>query len=121
MIENIAIIASIISAITALTTSFRAIGISHELARQKNDDLINTGCRLGGSSGNRPSSQRQNLGMYLLSTVIWYCLSIAAAAPSINILRKEQGLAFFLVAMIPFLLLFIIIFLIWLKIIQRKN
>jgi hypothetical protein len=118
MIENIALIASIISAITALTTSLRAIGVSKELARQKREDLIQTGCRLG---GNRPASQRQCLSMYLLSTVIWYCLSIAAAVPSVNIIRTEHGTAFVLAVLIPFVVLILIISFIWINIMKRKN
>ena len=121
MIENIALIASIISAITALTTSLRAIGVSKELARQKREDLIQTGCRLGGSPDNRPASQRQCLGMYLLSTVIWYCLSIAAAVPSVNIIRTEHGTAFVLAVLIPFVVLILIISFIWINIMKRKN
>ena len=71
MIDAIAIIASIISAVTALTTSLRAYGKSRELARYFHRVNVTTGCRTDHSGPALPPPPKNDLPIHLLSTVIW--------------------------------------------------
>jgi hypothetical protein len=108
MIETMAQIASIISAISAVTISLRALGKSREYSRYE----------LGGSQSN---ALRKRLSLYPKVTIIWFILSIAFAAP-VLIRRWASEKDVFLFVWIPFfLLLSFILWFIWWKIMFHKG
>jgi lysylphosphatidylglycerol synthetase-like protein (DUF2156 family) len=92
MLKNIALIASIISALTAVTTSLRALGRS----------------RIG------------NLSTYLIVTIIWYGLSILFVLPLLiqKLQKKDEWLIPWI---LPYVILGIILWFIWQKITHSKN
>ncbi len=120
MLENIALIASVISAITAVTTSIRALGKAHENVRSNIKSGIATGCRLSNSETSKSFGSSSNLLTYVISTFIWLVLSIVFALPKFNPVWTngfDTGLVFFL---FPFVVLIILILFIWRKILYLK-
>jgi len=116
MLENIALIASVISALAAVTTSFRAIGVSREYSRSDLEAALKTGCRTGSRSPNQPAPQRSSLRLHMLVTIIWYMLSIIFSIP-LFIQKMESSRSVWLFIWISaFLLLTILISLIWKKV-----
>jgi len=116
MLENIALIASVISAIAAVTTSLRAVGVSREHTRGRISAAVRTGCRIGSSADNQPVPQRSNLRLHMLVAIIWYVLSIIFSVPFF-ILKMGAGRGIWLCIWISvFLLLIILISLIWKKV-----
>ena len=118
MLKNIALIASVISAVTAVTTSLRALGKSRENLRCDIESSIKTGCRMSGCKTTQPSSGQNSLIMHVIVTVIWFMLAVLCALPVLH-QKWERGIDIQLFLWTsPFLLLLIIICLIWWKIIQ---
>ena len=102
MLKNISLIASVISALTAVTTSFRALGKSRE------EDF---------PAG--PAALRlKALMLHLLVTVIWFGLSIIFAVP---LIRERLVNASLLPLIAPFALVMIICCLIWRKAVSQRN
>jgi len=101
MLKNISLIASVISALTSITTSFRALGRSRE------EDF---------PSG--PASLRlKSLMLHILVTIVWFGLSIIFAVPLI-----KERLSTSLVPLIaPFALIVIICSLIWWKALSQRD
>ncbi|MBL7032402.1 MAG: hypothetical protein ISR97_04375 [Nitrospira sp.] len=101
MLKYIPLIASVISALTAVTSSFRALGRS----REKDFPTGSTADRLKG------------LSLHLFVTFVWFGLSIIFAVPLI----KEHLSTSLLPLIAPFALLMIICFLIWWKALSIRN
>lgn len=102
MLKNISLIASVISALTAVTTSLRALGRSRE------EDF---------PAG--PAALRlKALMLHILVTVIWFGLSIIFAVPLI-MERLVNALLLPLIA--PFILVIIICCLIWWKALSSRD
>ncbi len=115
MLENIALIASIISALTALTTSLRAVGKSREFSRYEMK-TVKPVCRASNYYGKQPASEQKKLSQFILVTVIWYALSIIFAIP-FYVKRWPDKIDIRLTLwFLPFLLLSIVIWIIWRKI-----
>jgi hypothetical protein len=121
MLENIALIASLISALAAVTTSFRAMGVSREYSRSGLAAALKTSCRIGSRSANQPVPQRSSLRLHLLVTVIWYMLSIIFSVPFfIQKMESDRGMWLFIWISV-FLLLIILISLIWKKVLPKNQ
>ena len=118
MLENIALIASVISALTAVTTSLRAVGKSREYARYEMLSKIKSGCRTGTG---QPLKKGRGLLIHFIVTVIWFVLSIVFVIPFIiHGLQSNKGTWLF-PRILPFLLLLILLCFIWRKILLQKN
>ena len=116
MLKNIALIASGISALTAVTTSLRALGKSRENLRNETESSLKTGCRIGSGKTVRPNSKQNSLLIHLIVTVIWLVLSIIFAFSSLD-QKWENGLDIRLFLWIsPFIVLVITLLLIWRKV-----
>jgi hypothetical protein len=114
MLENISLIASIISALAALTTSLRAVGKSREFSRY-GIETVKPVCHASNYYGKQPASARKKLSQFFLVTVIWYALSIIFAVP-FYIKRWPDKIDVRLTLwFLPFLLLSIVIWIIWRK------
>lgn len=114
MLENMTLIASLISGATAITTSLRAVGKSREITRAQAETRIKDGCRTGGSSSGKPSGQGSLL-IHTISTIIWLVLSIGFAVPLYHE-RWGNGIDIWLWIWIsPYVLLLIAVFYIWSK------
>ncbi len=121
MLENIALIASVISAVTAVTTSLRAVGKSREYASYEALSKIKSGCRTGSCKAIQPLKKSRGLLLHFIVTVIWFVLSIVFVVPLIiHGLQSNKGIWLFF-WILPFLLLVILLWFIWRKIILRKN
>ena len=118
MLENIALIASVISALTAVTTSLRAVGKSREDARYDMASKIKEGCRTGNCGESRPLKGR-GLLLYFITTMIWFVLSVIFIVPVvINSMQDNRDIRLFL-WVLPFLALVILLGFIWRKIICK--
>ncbi|UCD36495.1 MAG: hypothetical protein JSU90_06625 [Nitrospiraceae bacterium] len=102
MLEDIALIAAVISGLTALTTSLRALGISREQARPA-----------------APSSQRSSIRLHFFVTAVWYALSVLCSLPA---LMQNSGSAGMQrpAALLLFFLLTALIALVWKKVLQKR-
>ncbi len=81
MLEKIALIASVISALTAVTTSLRALGKSREHFRYETISKLMTSSRVVGYAANKPETNRKNLLLHLIVTIVWFILSFAFITP----------------------------------------
>ncbi len=116
MLKNIALIASGISALTAVTTSLRALGKSRENLRRKTESSLKTGCRIGSGKTVRPDSKQNSLLIHFIVTVIWLVLSIIFAFSSLD-QTWENGLDMRMFLWVsPFIVLVITLLLIWRKV-----
>ncbi len=119
MLENIAFIASVISAITAVTTALRAVGVSREYSRCERESSIKSSCRAGGLNAAMPPSQRSSLRLHMFVTVIWYVLSIVFSLPLlIGRWRNDSTL---LAVTAAFILLAALLVFIWRNVLIQKN
>lgn len=100
--ENIALIGSFISGLTALTTSLRALGVSREQGRPAPS-----------------SSQRSSLKLHLFVTVVWYVLSVLCALPYLEREAAMGGMQLFSV-LLPFLLLAVLIASVWKQVLKKQ-
>ncbi|NOZ69589.1 MAG: hypothetical protein GXP46_10210 [Deferribacteres bacterium] len=108
LLDNIALIASAVSAVTAVTTSLRALGKSRENAR----DALRAGAQTSGKHG---------IPLYLAVTIVWLALSVVFAAPVL--VEKWSGgvdMRFFL-GLLPFVLLGVLLCIIWWKILRPSS
>jgi len=120
MLENIALIACVISALSAVTTSFRAIGVSKEFSRHQSEAALRTSCRIASQPAKQPVPQRISLRLHVSVTIIWYILSIIFSVPFfINKIKSDRGMWLF-IWISAYLLLIILISFIWKKAL-RKN
>ena len=121
ILENISLIASVISAVTAITTSLRALGKSRENECREIKSKISTGCRVGDFQRVKKPVQTNSLIIHLISTIIWFVLSAVFAMPLFS--RKwAEGLDTGPILLaLPFLLLLAVIILIWQKALHRNN
>jgi len=121
MLENISLIASVICALTAITTSLRAIGTAREYSRHTSESKLKSGCRIGNYHADAPPSQRSSLKLHFIVTIIWITLSIIFIYP-VFINKWGDGdnsqLAIFIT---PYLILAVIIVFIWRKVLQLKG
>lgn len=119
MLEHIALIAAIISGLTSLTTSLRALGVSREQARREENQKISTGCRISGYQPEPPASQRSSLRLHLFVTALWYSLSVLCSLPYVV---QEQGDAGKRIsaAFLLFLLLAGLLALVWKKVLLKR-
>jgi hypothetical protein len=103
MLKTIALIASGVSALTAVTTSLRALGKSREYADRDNKML------------------RRALFLYGMVTAIWFALSIIFALPLL--VRDADGISALGIALrlVPFLSLFFILLCIWLRVVSTRK
>ncbi len=113
LLDNIALIASAVSALTALTTSLRALGKSRENAR---DAMM-----AGGGAASRTSGNKHGIGLYLSVTVIWLALSVVFAAPVLaESWTGVMDMRFFL-RLLPFVLIVTLLCIIWWKILHPSS
>jgi len=121
MLENIALIACTISALSAVTTSFRALGASKEFSRRQSDSVLRTSCRIAGHTAQKPLPQRSNLRLYMSVTIIWYALSVIFSVPYVmNKTGSERSMWLF-IWISGYLLLAILIALIWKKVLKKPD
>jgi len=114
MLNKIALIASAVCGITAITTSLRALGKSREKARHENETNIRTGCRINDKHSLKPLSGSSML-LYFAVTIIWFILALVFAMPLI----KTDSMAGLLQWIIPFLSLTFLLVFIWWKILKQ--
>jgi hypothetical protein len=113
MLEKIALIASIISGITAITSSFRAVGASREFAKNKNVLKVKNSCRVESPGHSSTISQRSNLKLHVFVTAVWYFLSVIFALPFYSLFWTGEIDSKLLLLASPFIILAIIILIIW--------
>ena len=113
ILENISLIASAISAVTAITTSLRALGKSRENADHEIKSNIRTGCRVGDIQRLKKPVQTNSLLIHLISTIIWFVLSAVFAMPLFIRKWAEGPDTGPILLALPFLLLFAVIILLW--------
>jgi hypothetical protein len=113
MLEKISLIASIISGITAITSSLRAVGASREFSRNEAVSKVKTSCRVGASSPSLTVSQRSNLKLHIFVTAVWYFLSVIFALPYYSLHWTGEIDAGILLLASPFIILAVIILVIW--------
>jgi hypothetical protein len=103
MLKTIALIASGVSALSAVTTSLRALGKSREYADRDNN------------------MRRRALSLYSLVTAIWFALSIIFALPLL--VRDAAGISAVGITLriVPFLSLFFILLGIWLRVVSTRK
>jgi hypothetical protein len=115
MLENIALIACVISALSAVTTSFRAIGVSKEFSRCHSEDALRTSCRIAGDPAKQPVPQRSSLRLHVSVTIIWYVLSIIFSVPFfMNKIESDREMWLF-IWISAYLLLIMLISFLWKK------
>jgi hypothetical protein len=102
MIENIALIASGISALTALTTSLRALGRKRENSRDGTGQL------------------RRTLRFYLMVTVIWVFLSIVFVTPVLYTKWMHEQHAGFFLMVSPFFVFIVFLVVFWKRVLNFK-
>jgi len=90
--DNILIIGSLIFGLTSLSTTLRAVGKSRESERNNIEALHN---RFSG----------ENINLYLISTMIWYGISLLFLIPLI----RNRSILF----LIPHLVILLIIGVLW--------
>ncbi len=111
LLDNIALIASAVSALTAVTTSLRALGKSRENAR----DALKTGCSAA------PKSGKHGTLLYLSVTLIWLALSAIFAVP-VFIERWPDAMdTRFFLWLLPFVLLGVVLWIIWWKVLHPSS
>ena len=105
MLKNISLIASVISALTAITTSLRALGRSRET------DFPSS-----------PTSLRlKDLMIHILVTIVWFGLSMIFAVPLIKERLSGGPDTSLLPLIVPFALVVIVCCLIWWKALSFRN
>jgi len=120
MLENIALIACIISALAAVTTSFRAIGVSREFSRRESEAALRTSCRIAGHQAKQTVPQRSSLRLHVSVTIIWCALSITFSVPFfLSKIESNRGMWVFIWAS-TYLLLFVLISFIWKKALNKS-
>ena len=105
MLKNISLIASVISALTAVTTSFRALGRSREDDFPKSPTVL----------------RLKALTLHLLVTVIWFGLSIIFIVPLIRERLATAPDTSFLPFISPLAIVVIICSLIWWKALSQRD
>lgn len=121
MLENIALIVSIISGLTAITTSLRAVGISREHSHYGLKSGLKTPPGMREYQFGHQASQSRSLRLYLLVTLIWFGLSVIFSIPYII---EKCGIGqekIVLICFSPLLILLFLLCIIWLYIIRRKT
>jgi len=103
MFGKIAQIASVISAVTAVTTSLRAVGKSRE------------------NSGLAPDKVRKIILPYRIVTVIWFVLAVIFAAPSLFDSWAGGKFISLLLLLLFFLVLGGLLYLIWRRVLILKR
>ena len=109
MLKNISLIASVISALTAITTSFRALGKSREDSRS------------GINESSQAKGRSKGLLLYLFVTFVWFGLSIIFAVPLIKERLSSSPNTSLLPIIVPFALVVIVCCLIWQKALSLRN
>ncbi len=116
MVKTILLITSIISAVTAVSTSLRALGKSREYSRYE-IEALKSSARLSNVEINHLPLPKKQLSLYRVITIMWFVLSIVFAAPLIVLRWKGQkDIGVLLLGLLPFLLLGIVLRLIWRRI-----
>ena len=113
MLEKIALIASIISGITAITSSFRAVGAAREFSKNENVLKVRTSCRVGSTGPSSTISQRSNLKLHVFVTAVWYFLSVIFALPFYSLSWTGGIDTKLLLLASPFIILAVLILIIW--------
>ena len=113
--ENISLIASIICALTAVTTALRGLARSREFPDHDIETLASS-ARLPGIKSKQTFSSSHNLFIYRLSTIIWFVLAVVFAIPTLLRLMDEVDDIGILIWALSFGSLAIIILLIWRKV-----
>ena len=121
MLKNIPLIASIISALTAVTTSLRALGKSREYLRHEIELKIKASCRVGGHTVQDTKGKCNGILIHFIVTIIWFVLSVIFALPVLNEKMGEDVKSALLQYSLPFLLLLILLGLIWWKVLYPKQ
>ena len=105
MLKNISLIASVISALTAITTSLRALGRSRE------EDFPSSPIGL----------QLKDLRIHILVTIIWLGLSIIFAVPLIKDRLSHSPETSLLPLIAPFTLVVFVCCLVWWKALSLRK
>jgi hypothetical protein len=114
--EKILLAGAIISGITALTTTLRAFGMSRRDTLLQEIEKLGSGSRLGGFRP-PPDQGRNRFIQPLVSTVIWFIISVATSIPVMRAAGESANL--FLIAS-PLAILLLSIMILWNKILRRK-
>jgi hypothetical protein len=110
--EKISLIASIICAVTSLTTSLRGLARSREFTDHDIEALASS-ARLPGIKTKQSFSSSHNPFIYRTSTLIWFLLAVAFAVPTLVRLLSEGDEIGILIWLLSFGLLAAVILLIW--------
>lgn len=116
MLEKISLIASIISGITAITSSLRAVGASREFSRNEAVSKVQTSCRVKTTCMSSTVSQRSNLKLHIFVTAVWYFLSVVFALPYYSLYWTGEVDVGLLILASPFIVLAVIILVIWTRV-----
>lgn len=120
MLENIALIASTISALTAITTTLRALGVSQEYSRCEMEKKLENSCRIGSCDVTKPATQRSNLRLHLAVTAVWYFLAIIFSVPFFIQKIHSASSIWMILWFSSFLVLAVILCLIWKKAMRKS-
>lgn len=120
MLEKLALIASVISGLTAVTTSLRAMGKSRETFREEMRARIASGSRTGSCKTIKTQAGQHSLLMYSVVTLIWLALSVIFCLPLL--IGKWEGATNvqLLLWISPFALLGAILIAIWWKVLHPE-
>lgn len=113
MLNNLALAASIICALSAVSTSLRALGVSRDHARYDLDAKIKTGCRISEYKSAPLAPKRGSLRLHLFVTIVWYALSVIFALPLLIQGPSGRGDNGLLLWLLPFILLAAVLWFIW--------
>lgn len=116
MLEKLSLIASVISGLTAVTTSLRALGKSRETLREEMKSRIASGSCIGSGKTIKPSAGQHSLLIYLAVTLIWLSLSVIFCVPVIIQKWESATVVQLLLWFSPFALLGAILIITWWKV-----
>jgi hypothetical protein len=121
MLKNIVLIASIISALTAVTTSLRALGKSRENSRIELEARMKSGCRVGNYKGMGIKTKINSLLIHSISTFIWLTLSIIFFFPTLIHKWSHREYIWIIGSFMVFIAVITLILIIWWKALHKKN
>ncbi len=118
MLENISFIASVICALSAVTTSFRAVGVSREYSNHDTGQDMSAASRIGEYRHDVPPSQRSSLKLHFIVTLIWFSLSVIFIVPVVMQKWAGGSLIWLTVIGLSYIFLILLLIALWKKVRQ---
>ncbi len=118
MLENISFIASVICALSAVTTSFRAVGVSREYSGHDTGPDMSAASRIGEYRHDVPPSQRSSLKLHFIVTLIWFSLSVIFMLPVVMQKWEEGSMPWLTVITLSYIFILLILMALWKKVRQ---